>query len=60
MMRMCSGKVSVHDEGYASLLTKPPSVAEMQAYFETVRDEVEAEKARLTALARAASEGKSS
>jgi hypothetical protein len=50
MGRMCSGKVSLLDEGYESLLPEPPSVADMQAYFKGVRDDIEAEVARLKAL----------
>lgn len=52
MGRMCSGKVSLLDEGYESLMPSPPSVAEMQTYFKTVRDEIEVEVARLKALNR--------
>lgn len=54
MGRMCSGKVSLMDEGYESLLTQAPSVADMQAHFRIVRDDIEVEVARLKALARKA------
>lgn len=54
MTRMCSGKVGLLDEGYESLLAKPPSVPEMQAYFRQVRDELETEVARLKAIERMA------
>ncbi len=50
MGRMCSGKVSLLDEGYESLLPEPPSVADMQAYFQRLRDDVETEVARLKGL----------
>jgi hypothetical protein len=52
MARMCSGKVALLDEGYESLLAEPPSVADMQAYFKRVRDEVEVGVARLKMMER--------
>lgn len=52
MARMCSGKVGLLDEGYESLLSEPPSVADMQAYFKFLRDDIEADVARLKALER--------
>jgi predicted nucleotidyltransferase component of viral defense system len=49
MHRLCSGKVSLLDEGYQTLLTDPPSLLDMQLYFKAVRDEIEIEVARLKA-----------
>lgn len=50
MGRMCAGKVGLLDEGYDTLLPDPPSVADMQAYFRAVRDDIECEVARLRTL----------
>ena len=52
MGRMCAGKVGLLDEGYDTLLPDPPSVADMQAYFRAVRDDIECEVARLRTLGR--------
>lgn len=48
MRRLCSGVPGLNDEGYESLLSEPPSLAQMQSFFLTVRDEVEQEAARLS------------
>ncbi len=39
MARMTRGRVGLTDEGYDTLLSSPPSVAQMQAYFCDVFDE---------------------
>ncbi len=46
MRRLCSGKPEAGDEGYESLLDKPPTVAQMRDYFIDVRDHIEQEVAR--------------
>lgn len=40
-VRLRSGKPSVVDEGYANLLTDPPSLETMHAYFVTLLDKLE-------------------
>ncbi len=50
LLRLCSGRVPADDEGYQPLMDEPPSIAQMQALFESVRDTIETEKARLRAM----------
>lgn len=45
--RMCSGRVDLLDEGYESLLTKPPSIEDMAEYFKSVRNEVEIKRSEI-------------
>lgn len=47
MSRMTQGTVGQADEGYETLLAKPPSVAEMQNYFGEVFDRVQYDVAKL-------------
>lgn len=51
MMRLCSGKPSVNDEGFEALLENPPTLEEMRDYFVVVRDKVEQAAAALVAPA---------
>jgi predicted nucleotidyltransferase component of viral defense system len=44
--RMTEGKLSASDEGYEALLKNRPSIAEMQAYFRQVFDQIQAEATR--------------
>lgn len=46
--RMTHGSPGLNDEGFASLLSNPPSLIEMQSYFRGVFDEIETEVARRT------------
>jgi predicted nucleotidyltransferase component of viral defense system len=46
MMRLCSGKPGLDDEGYASLLDHPPTLKEMQRFFLGIRDRIEKDAAR--------------
>lgn len=46
MRRLCSGRPEPGDEGYESLLDRPPSIAQMRDYFMDVRDQIEQEVAR--------------
>lgn len=50
MQRLCSGRPEAGDEGYDSLLDKPPSIQEMRDYFTSIRDPIEQEVARRAAL----------
>ena len=52
MMRMCSGKPSIHDEGFESLLSSPPTIPEMRDYFVLARDSIEAEITQLKVMQR--------
>jgi hypothetical protein len=45
LTRLCSGVPGRDDEGYQHLLAKPPSLAEMKAFFILQRDELEIETA---------------
>ena len=44
--RLCSGRPNALDEGFDSLLPRPPSVKKMADFFAEVRDDVRAETAR--------------
>ena len=46
MQRLCSGKPEAGDEGYESLLEKPPTVAQMRDYFLDIRNQIERAVAR--------------
>ncbi len=46
MQRLCSGKPEAGDEGYETLLDKPPSVAQMRDYFLDIRNQIERAVAR--------------
>lgn len=46
MQRLCSGKPEAGDEGYESLLAKPPSVTQMRDYFLDIRNQIERAVAR--------------
>lgn len=46
LTRMCSGRPHQQDEGYESLLTNPPSLAQMSEFFLQVADEAHAEAAK--------------
>ena len=50
MMRLCSGKPSLHDEGFESLLQSPPTIPEMRDYFAQARDSIEAEITQLQVM----------
>lgn len=50
MHRLCSGRPDPGDEGYESLLERAPSLREMRNYFVRIRDQIEVEVARRTAL----------
>lgn len=52
MMRLCSGRPSIHDEGFESLLQRPPTIVQMRDYFIEVRDAIESDVTQLKALAR--------
>ena len=52
LMRLCSGKPQLGDEGYAHLLEKPPSLAEMQEFFCLQRDLLEIDLAAKAARRR--------
>lgn len=41
LARLCSGKVSAHDEGFAHLAGNPPNLEAMAEFFSTKRDEYE-------------------
>ena len=41
MMRLCSGKPGLNDEGYETLVKNPPTVEEMQRFFFEIRDRIE-------------------
>lgn len=51
MTRLTSGKPSLVDEGYASLLEQAPSIDDMREYFIQVQDELQVEMARRQGLA---------
>jgi hypothetical protein len=44
--RISSGRLPAHDPGYSHLLASPPSLEEIVAHFSSLRDSIEAEKAR--------------
>ena len=46
LMRLCSGRPDVGDEGYASLLDQPPSVPVLRDFFVDLRDRLEQDMAR--------------
>jgi predicted nucleotidyltransferase component of viral defense system len=46
MMRLCSGKPALNDEGYETLLKEPPTIEEMQRFFIETRDRIEKDVAR--------------
>jgi predicted nucleotidyltransferase component of viral defense system len=46
MMRLCSGKPGVNDEGYQTLMENPPALQEMQRFFIELRDRIEQDVAR--------------
>ncbi len=46
MMRLCSGKPGLNDEGYESLVKNPPTLEAMQQFFIKTRDVIEQEVAR--------------
>lgn len=48
IMRLCSGKPGLNDEGYQTLLPDPPSIADMQRFFIELRDRIEVEAGRLS------------
>jgi hypothetical protein len=50
LMRMCSARPELGDEGYVQLLTNPPTLQDMQKRFQAARDEIEVELARRAAL----------
>jgi hypothetical protein len=45
LSRLCSGLPQKDDEGYAHLLSNPPTLAEMKAFFVSQRDQWEVELA---------------
>jgi hypothetical protein len=45
LARLCSGVPQRDDEGYAHLLSNPPSLEEMRAFFERQRDKLEIDTA---------------
>ena len=45
LTRLCSGKPQADDEGYAHLLSNPPSLQEIRDFFITQRDRLEVESA---------------
>ena len=46
MMRLCSGKPGLNDEGYETLVKNPPALETMQQFFIKIRDVIEQEVAR--------------
>ena len=52
LSRLCSGRPEAGDEGYESLLDKPPTLVQMRDYFIRVRDRLEIESARRGRLSR--------
>lgn len=46
IMRLCSGKPGQNDEGYETLIRKPPSIADMQRFFIETRDRIEKDAGR--------------
>lgn len=46
MRRLCSGQPDAGDEGYQSLMDKPPTVADLKKYFVGIRDGIEQALAR--------------
>lgn len=46
MMRLCSGKPGLNDEGYEALVENPPTTEEMQRFFLETRDRIEQDVAR--------------
>jgi hypothetical protein len=49
LMRMCSGRSELGDEGYSQLISDAPTLQAMQKRFQTARDEIEVELARRAA-----------
>lgn len=52
LSRLCSGVPQLNDEGYAHLLTEPPTPDQMKAFFIAQRDAVEIETAAEAARSR--------
>lgn len=45
MFRLCQASVQAEDEGYESLLDRPPTLSEMREFFVALRDQIEVEAA---------------
>lgn len=45
MLRLCQAHKQADDEGYESLLERPPTLAEMRDYFVMLRDQIEVKAA---------------